>query len=132
MGLDMVMCFKCRDSLGFRIWLVDWSAKTNKAHRQEERRLTSHPNGAPGGHARLVTRVVDATCSFVILRGMKSTGFTYWQDGDQWIGHLDEFPDYLTQGISLEDLKAHLADLYQDLTSGVIPNVRRHAELEMA
>jgi predicted RNase H-like HicB family nuclease len=63
---------------------------------------------------------------------MKSTGFTYWQDGDQWIGHLDEFPDYLTQGISLEDLKAHLADLYQDLTSGVIPNVRRHAELEMA
>lgn len=63
---------------------------------------------------------------------MKSTGFTYWQDGDQWIGHLDEFPDYLTQGTSLEDLKAHLADLYQDLTSGVIPNVRRHAELEMA
>jgi predicted RNase H-like HicB family nuclease len=46
---------------------------------------------------------------------MKSTGFTYWQDDDQWIGHLDEFPDYLTQGTSLEDLKAHLADLYQDL-----------------
>jgi predicted RNase H-like HicB family nuclease len=63
---------------------------------------------------------------------MKSTGFTYWQDGDHWVGHLDEFPDYLTQGTSLADLKAHLADLYQDLTSGVIPNVRRHAELEMA
>jgi predicted RNase H-like HicB family nuclease len=63
---------------------------------------------------------------------MKNTGFTYWQDGNDWIGYLDEFPDYQTQGSSLEDLKAHLADLHQDLTSGVIPNVRRHAQLELA
>jgi len=63
---------------------------------------------------------------------MKNTGFTYWQDGSDWIGYLDEFPDYQTQGTSLEDLKAHLADLHKDLTSGVIPNVRRHAQLELA
>jgi hypothetical protein len=63
---------------------------------------------------------------------MKNTGFTYWQDGNDWIGYLDEFPDYQTQGSSLEDLKAHLADLHKDLTSGVIPNVRRHAQLELA
>ncbi len=63
---------------------------------------------------------------------MKNTGFTYWQDGNDWIGYLDEFPDYQTQGISLDDLKAHLADLHKDLTSGLIPNVRRHAELELA
>ncbi len=63
---------------------------------------------------------------------MKNTGFTYWQDGNDWIGYLDEFPDYQTQGTSLEDLRAHLADLHKDLTSGVIPNVRRHAQLELA
>lgn len=63
---------------------------------------------------------------------MKNVGFTYWQDGTDWIGYLDEYPDYQTQGTSLEDLKAHLADLHKDLTSGVIPNVRRHAELELA
>jgi hypothetical protein len=63
---------------------------------------------------------------------MKNTGFTYWQDGNDWIGYLDEFPEYQTQGTSLEDLKAHLADLHKDLTSGVIPNVRRHAQLELA
>lgn len=63
---------------------------------------------------------------------MKSLGFTYWQDGAEWIGYLDEFPDYLTQGSSLEDLKEHLSDLYQDLTLGAIPNVRRHAKLEVA
>lgn len=68
------------------------------------------------------------------LRGIsaRKTGFTYWQDGEFWIGHLDEYPDYLTQGMSLDDLKEHLADLHRELTSGAIPNVRRHAELEVA
>ena len=63
---------------------------------------------------------------------MKNSAFTCWQDGEAWLGYLDEFPDYLTEGESLEDLKAHLADLYRDLTSGEIPCVRRHAELELA
>ncbi|MEY2878298.1 MAG: hypothetical protein RLZZ15_678 [Verrucomicrobiota bacterium] len=63
---------------------------------------------------------------------MKSLGFTYWQDGGEWIGYLDEFPDYATQGTTLEDLKAHLVDLHHDLASGVIPHVRRHAQLEVA
>ena len=63
---------------------------------------------------------------------MKNSAFTYWQDGEAWLGYLDEFPDYLTQGESLEDLQAHLADLYRDLTSGEIPCVRRHAKLEVA
>jgi predicted RNase H-like HicB family nuclease len=63
---------------------------------------------------------------------MKKLGFTYWQDDDAWVGYLDEFPDYMTQGSSLEDLREHLLDLYQDLTSGAIPNVRRHAVLEVA
>ncbi len=58
--------------------------------------------------------------------------FTYWQDGNDWLGHLDEFPDYITQGTSLEDLKAHLADIHRDLKSGEIPAVRHHAELELA
>lgn len=63
---------------------------------------------------------------------MKQLGFTYWQDGDLWLGYLDEFPDYMTQGSSLEDLREHLLDLHKDLTSGVIPNVRRHSVLEVA
>lgn len=63
---------------------------------------------------------------------MNNMGFTYWQDGHDWLGYLDEFPDYVTQGSSLADLKEHLLDLHNDLTSGVIPNVRRHAELELA
>ena len=63
---------------------------------------------------------------------MASVGFTYWQDGDMWLGHLEQFPNYMTQGNSMEDLKEHLLDLYKELSSGVIPNVRQRAELELA
>jgi predicted RNase H-like HicB family nuclease len=62
---------------------------------------------------------------------MRSRPFTYWQDGDAWLGFLDDVPDYLTQGESFEDLKAHLASLYEDLTSGEIPCVRQRGELEV-
>jgi hypothetical protein len=57
--------------------------------------------------------------------------YVYWQDGDHWLGYFEEFPDYLTQGESLDDLKAHLRDLFADLTSGQIPGVRRVAELTL-
>jgi hypothetical protein len=63
---------------------------------------------------------------------MGSLGFTYWQDGDMWLGYLDRDPDYITQGNSLENLKEHLLDLYKDLSSGEIPNIRQHSELELA
>lgn len=52
---------------------------------------------------------------------MKSVGYVYWQDGDMWLGYLEEFPDYMTQGVSLEDLEAHLRDIYEDVTAGKIP-----------
>jgi predicted RNase H-like HicB family nuclease len=41
--------------------------------------------------------------------------FTWWKDEDYFLGYLDEYPDYQTQGESLEDLKIHLLDLSKDL-----------------
>ncbi len=63
---------------------------------------------------------------------MTTQRYTYWQDEEMWIGYLEAFPDYWTQGESEAELKENLADLFQDLTSGVVPNVRRSAELEIA
>ncbi len=48
-----------------------------------------------------------------------------------WIGYFEEFPDYLTQGETQEELVANLRDLYVDLTSGEIPGIRRVAELSL-
>lgn len=33
---------------------------------------------------------------------MRSLGYTFWQDGDYWLGFLDTYPDYMTQGTSLD------------------------------
>lgn len=63
---------------------------------------------------------------------MKGLRYVYWQDKGVWLGYLEEFPDYMTQGESLEDLREHLRDLYRDLSSGEIPAVRRVAELKVA
>jgi predicted RNase H-like HicB family nuclease len=60
---------------------------------------------------------------------MKKLRYVYWQEGDAWLGYLEEYPDYWTQGESLDDLVEHLKDLYEDVTSGQIPGIRRVGEL---
>ena len=62
---------------------------------------------------------------------MQSIRYVYWQDEDMWLGYLEEFPDYITQGISTKDLEDHLRDLHHDLTSGAIPSVCKLAELQV-
>ncbi|MCD6117775.1 type II toxin-antitoxin system HicB family antitoxin [bacterium] len=58
--------------------------------------------------------------------------YVYWEDGEMWLGYLEEYPDYLTLGETLEELKENLKDIYYDLESGKIPYVRRVDELEVA
>jgi predicted RNase H-like HicB family nuclease len=48
-----------------------------------------------------------------------------------WLGYLEEFPDYWTQGESENELQENLIDLYKELSSGHIPCIRRVAELEV-
>jgi len=63
---------------------------------------------------------------------MKAIKYIYWQDEGMWLGYLEEYPDYWTQGETIEELQENLRDIYQELTSGNIPHVRKVAELEMA
>ena len=46
---------------------------------------------------------------------MQTAKFVYWQEEDMYIGHFLEYPDYWTQGTTLDDLKEHLRDLYGDI-----------------
>jgi hypothetical protein len=62
---------------------------------------------------------------------MSTIKFMYWQDGDWWLGHLQDYPDYQTQGETFEDLKEHLRDLYLDISSGQIPGIRKVDELSI-
>lgn len=56
----------------------------------------------------------------------------YWEEDGAWIGYLQDYPDYWTQGESLHDLKEHLKDLYRDMTSGQIPRIRKVDELVLS
>lgn len=58
--------------------------------------------------------------------------YIYWQDDNMWLGYLEEYPDYWTQGETEEQLRENLFDIYHELTSGNILNIRRVAELEVS
>ena len=60
---------------------------------------------------------------------MQVVKIVYWEEDGAWIGYLQEYPDYWTQGETLDDLKEHLKDLYNDISGGLIPGIRRVAEL---
>lgn len=51
---------------------------------------------------------------------MLRSRFTHWEDGGMYIGYLDKFPMYLTQGESLDDLKANLLDIFGEIVGGRI------------
>ena len=55
---------------------------------------------------------------------MTTKKYVYWQEEDMWLGYLEEYPDYWTQGQSREELQENLKDIFQELTSGNIPGVR--------
>jgi hypothetical protein len=63
---------------------------------------------------------------------MEKKKYVYWQDDDMWLGYLEDYPDYMTQGETIEELQDNLKDIYYDLTSGNIPCVRKVDELEVA
>ena len=48
---------------------------------------------------------------------MQTVKYVYWQEDNAWLGYLEEFPDYWTQGETLDDLLDHFKGLYLDLNS---------------
>ena len=62
---------------------------------------------------------------------MSTARYVHWQDSEMWLGYFEEYPDYLTQGESARELEENLRDLYQDLTGGGIPGIRKVAELSV-
>jgi predicted RNase H-like HicB family nuclease len=60
---------------------------------------------------------------------MKTAKFIYYQENDIWVGWLEEYPDYRSQGKTLDELKENLRDIYEDINTGKIPHVRRYGEL---
>jgi predicted RNase H-like HicB family nuclease len=63
---------------------------------------------------------------------MRNVKYTFWQDGEFFLGYLNDYPDYWTQGTSKEDLMENLKDLLADLESGEVPFIRKVEEMAVA
>lgn len=63
---------------------------------------------------------------------MRKIKFTSWQDGEFYLGFLNDYPDYLTQAMSREELADNLKSMLFDLESNEIPYVRKVEELLVA
>jgi len=63
---------------------------------------------------------------------MKTVRYTFWQDDEFFIGFLNEYPDYETQGYSKDELLENLKDLLTDIESGEIPFIKKVEEMEVA
>jgi len=68
-----------------------------------------------------------------LTRGERmSINFTYWQEPDgMWLGYMNDYPEYMTEGRSFNDLKRMLLSLRDDIEdmtrSGELPATTRHS-----
>lgn len=62
---------------------------------------------------------------------MNKLKITYWQDGKYWLGYINDYPEYVTQGLSLDELIENLKDIYNDITNDLIPGKRKTIEVEL-
>ena len=63
---------------------------------------------------------------------MKTLKYTYWQDGPHFIGHLNDYPEYESQGGSKDELVVNLKSILTDVESGEVPYIRHTEELVVA
>lgn len=60
------------------------------------------------------------------------TYIVYREEGGWYVGHIQEYPDYESQGKTLEELKKNLLEIYKDIKEGLIANVKPSKILELA
>ena len=63
---------------------------------------------------------------------MKRITFTFWRDEKFYIGFLNQYPDYQTQGRTKSELTDNLKDLLKDIESREVPYIRKVEELLVA
>jgi hypothetical protein len=63
---------------------------------------------------------------------MRTLEYTFWQDGEFFLGYLNKYPDYQTQAYSKDELVVNLKDLPGDLESEEVPFIKQVEELTVA
>jgi hypothetical protein len=58
--------------------------------------------------------------------------YTYKQDGKFFIGRLEEYPDYPTQALNIQELELNLKDIYEMVQNGELEAGLVHGVMEYA
>ena len=56
----------------------------------------------------------------------------YRKKNDWFVGHMQEYPDYESQGKTMDELKENLLDIYDDIQNGLVPDAAAFQLLEAA
>jgi predicted RNase H-like HicB family nuclease len=49
-----------------------------------------------------------------------------------FVGHIQEYPNYESQGKTLEELRDNLIEIYDDINNGLVPEAEPFRILEVA
>ena len=63
---------------------------------------------------------------------MRTIKITSWKDNDFYVGYLNDYPDYRSQGYSKEELVENLKELLQDIEFDEVPYIRSIEEMVVA
>lgn len=63
---------------------------------------------------------------------MRTLKYTFWPDGGYFLGYLNDYPDYQTQGASKEEWIENLKDILTDIESDEVPFIRKVEELVLS
>ncbi|WP_089724949.1 type II toxin-antitoxin system HicB family antitoxin [Candidatus Thiosymbion oneisti] len=55
----------------------------------------------------------------------------YKKEKEWFIGHIQEYPDYESQGKTIDELKENLIEIYNDVQKGLVPDVESFRLLEV-
>jgi hypothetical protein len=58
--------------------------------------------------------------------------YIYWKDDGWFVGFLEDYPDYVTQGETREELEEMLRSLYSDITTFDFSFVRHRGKIKVA
>ncbi len=60
------------------------------------------------------------------------TNIVYKEEKGWFVGHIQEYPDYESQGKTLEELRENLIEIYNDINKGLVPDAKPSQILEVA
>ncbi len=56
----------------------------------------------------------------------------YKKEKEWFVGYIQEYPEYESQGRTLEELKDNLIEIYNDIRNGLVPEAEPFQILELS